>query len=225
MPVNARCGVVVVCTAALLAVISPAPAGAQVLGGATTVVVTITDSQLTAVPVYVPTGTVVFKVVNRGTVARDFKVGGKRTPKIAAGKSAVLSVDVNTEHNYPFYSAAPRHATLSGVIVVVPSGCPAPEATTILVTMAEAPIKMSQTRVHCGTVKFVVRNAGAEMHQLIVRGVGSELTAPGGAGPQLKPGQTVTLTVHFGEAGSAYYYCAVDDHDDVHAERGFLVVY
>ena len=42
----------------------------------------------------VPAGsTVTFVVVNRGRIAHDFKIDGRKTPKLAPGKSASLTRD------------------------------------------------------------------------------------------------------------------------------------
>jgi hypothetical protein len=219
--VTVRCGIVLGSAAAVLAGVAPEIASA---GRATTVVVTMTNSKLTLAPMYVPAGAVVFRIANNGTVARDFKIGGKRTAKIAAGSSAILKVDVDTEHNYPYYSAGRGHATLSGVIVIVPSACSSSVTATVTVRMSDAPISLSRTRVPCGIVRFVVTNAGTELHAFAIDETGSTTPAHGGLGATLAPGKSATMTVRFEAGGRAYYYCAVDDHDDVNGERGFLTV-
>ena len=46
----------------------------------------------------VPAGTtVVFTVINKGKITHDFKIAGKKTPKLAPGKKATLTVVVQEE--------------------------------------------------------------------------------------------------------------------------------
>jgi uncharacterized cupredoxin-like copper-binding protein len=81
--------------AALLAVIGvvAAPAlGSRTHATATAVTVTATEFHFKFSKTSVPHGSVTFTVVNKGHVAHDFKIGGKKTPLIKPGKSAKLNV-------------------------------------------------------------------------------------------------------------------------------------
>jgi uncharacterized cupredoxin-like copper-binding protein len=57
-----------------------------------------------------PKGTVVFKVTNKGSVSHDFKIAGKRTPNLVAGKAGTLKVVFAKAGKYPFLCTLPGHA-------------------------------------------------------------------------------------------------------------------
>jgi len=81
--------------AALLAVVGvvAAPAlGSRTHATATAVTVTATEFHFKFSKASVPHGSVTFTVVNKGHVAHDFKIGGKKTALIKPGKSAKLTV-------------------------------------------------------------------------------------------------------------------------------------
>jgi uncharacterized cupredoxin-like copper-binding protein len=54
-------------------------------------------------------GTVTFKVVNGGSIGHDFMINGKKTPTIAAGKSATLTVTFK-KGSYAYSCTLPGHA-------------------------------------------------------------------------------------------------------------------
>jgi uncharacterized cupredoxin-like copper-binding protein len=81
--------------AALLAVVGvvAAPAlGSRTHATGTAVTVTATEFHFKLSKTSVPHGSVTFTVVNKGHVAHDFKISGKKTPLIKPGKSAKLTV-------------------------------------------------------------------------------------------------------------------------------------
>jgi uncharacterized cupredoxin-like copper-binding protein len=81
--------------AALLAVVGvvAAPAlGSRTHATATAVTVTATEFHFKFSKTSVPHGSVTFTLVNKGHVAHDFKIGGKKTPLVKPGKSAKLTV-------------------------------------------------------------------------------------------------------------------------------------
>ena len=81
--------------AALLAVVGAvaAPAlGSRTHASATAVTVTATEFKFKLSKTSVPHGSVTFTVVNKGKLAHDFKISGKKTPLIKPGKSAKLTV-------------------------------------------------------------------------------------------------------------------------------------
>lgn len=58
----------------------------------------------------VPVGTVVFTVRNKGKVAHDFKINGKKTPLIKPGGSAKLVVAFKKKGSYAYLCTVPGHA-------------------------------------------------------------------------------------------------------------------
>ena len=67
----------------------------------------------------VPHGTVTFVVKNKGNVAHDFKIHGKKTPLISPGASKTLKV-VFAKGKYPYLCTVPGHAAagMKGVLKV-----------------------------------------------------------------------------------------------------------
>ena len=81
--------------AALLAVVGvvAAPAlGSRTHATATAVTVTATEFHFKLSKMSVTHGSVTFTVVNKGKLAHDFKIGGKKTALVKPGKSAKLTV-------------------------------------------------------------------------------------------------------------------------------------
>jgi len=67
----------------------------------------------------VPRGIVTFVVTNRGQTPHDFKIKGKKTPLLSAGKSATLRV-VFPKGKFPYLCTVPGHAAagMKGVLTV-----------------------------------------------------------------------------------------------------------
>ena len=65
-------------------------------------------------------GTGVFKVVNKGKLSHNFKINGKKTPMIAAGKAATLRVLFTKAGKYTYLCTVPGHAAagMKGVLVI-----------------------------------------------------------------------------------------------------------
>ncbi len=58
-----------------------------------------------------PAGVVIFKVTNKGKIAHDFKIAGKKTPNIKSGKTAKpLKVTLKKGKKYPFKCTIDSHA-------------------------------------------------------------------------------------------------------------------
>jgi uncharacterized cupredoxin-like copper-binding protein len=78
------------------------------------------ELRFTLAPKSVAKGAVVFKVSNKGKLQHDFKISGKKTPKLAAGKKATLSVTFKRAGRYPYLCTVPGHAAggMKGVLVV-----------------------------------------------------------------------------------------------------------
>jgi uncharacterized cupredoxin-like copper-binding protein len=65
-------------------------------------------------------GTGVFKVVNKGKLVHNFKINGKKTPVLAAGKAATLKVLFTKAGKYTYLCTVTGHAAagMKGVLVV-----------------------------------------------------------------------------------------------------------
>ena len=94
------------------AVLAPGGSRESERSGRTTkkVTVTATEFKYKFSRTNVPIGTVVFTVVNKGKIAHDFKVLGKKTPTIAPGKSAKLTVRFTKRGRYAYLCTLPGHA-------------------------------------------------------------------------------------------------------------------
>ena len=84
------------------------------------VTVSMTEFKFSFLPRTAKKGTVAFAVVNKGKVAHDFKIKGKKTPQIAAGKRGSLRVTFTRAGRYPYLCTVPGHAAagMKGVLVV-----------------------------------------------------------------------------------------------------------
>jgi plastocyanin len=61
-----------------------------------------------------------FTVTNKGSIGHDFKIAGKKTPVLAAGKKGTLKVTFKKAGRYPYLCTLPSHAAagMKGVLVV-----------------------------------------------------------------------------------------------------------
>ena len=104
------------------AVLAPAPAArsATTTVRTTTVKVTLLEMKIVMTAKTVPRGLVVFKVTNRGQDPHDFKIAGKKTPLLAPGRSAKLSVRFAKAGSYRFICTVSGHAAdgMRGVLKV-----------------------------------------------------------------------------------------------------------
>jgi uncharacterized cupredoxin-like copper-binding protein len=73
------------------------------------VTVTATEFKFAFSPKAVHPGSVTFHVVNKGHVVHDFKIAGKSSARIAAGKSTNLTVTLKAG-KYPYSCTIPGHA-------------------------------------------------------------------------------------------------------------------
>jgi uncharacterized cupredoxin-like copper-binding protein len=71
-------------------------------------------------PKTVKKGVVTFKVANKGALAHDFKIAGKKTKQIAKGKTATLRITFKKAGKYAYLCTLPSHAAagMKGVLVV-----------------------------------------------------------------------------------------------------------
>jgi uncharacterized cupredoxin-like copper-binding protein len=77
---------------------------------ATTVTVKATEFKFTLSKKSATHGKVTFKVTNKGHVAHDFKIAGKKTKLLSPGKSATLTVTLKKGKKYPYICTVPGHA-------------------------------------------------------------------------------------------------------------------
>src|SRR6478672_12877247 len=84
----------------------------------------------------------------------------------------------------------------------------------VRVTMVDYHFTLSRLRVPVGTVKFVVVNRGATVHDFAVGHAKTRL---------LQPGKQQTIVVHFTKAGRLAYRCTVGGHAKL-GMKGTLVV-
>jgi uncharacterized cupredoxin-like copper-binding protein len=170
-------------------------------------------------------GTVVFTVTNRGKIGHDFTINGKKTPVIAPGKSAKLTVVFKKKGSYVFKCSVKGHADAGmigsfGVAVTtvappptttstVPKvACASPQNTTVTVDEIDFNFTLSQTTVPCGTVTFNQKNSGAVVHNFHLQGV------TGAVGALIDPGKTTTFTVQL-TPSKITYVCDVSHHDEL----------
>ena len=97
--------------AALAAAILAPLAAARVSTTAATTKVTVlaTDFKFKLSKTKVPTGTIVFTLVNKGKLPHDFKIAGKKTKLLSGGQSATLTVNL-AKGSYPYMCTVPGHA-------------------------------------------------------------------------------------------------------------------
>ena len=95
---------------ALAALVTAAPVVAQPSAvAATTVTVTMKEFKFTLSKKTVRHGTVTFKLVNKGAIAHDFKIAGKKSKLIQPHKTGTLVVTV-AKGRWPYKCTVPGHA-------------------------------------------------------------------------------------------------------------------
>jgi uncharacterized cupredoxin-like copper-binding protein len=107
-----RTSITMVAAAAALLVAVPAVAAPARHAAAktTTITVSATEFKFTLSKASAPKGTVVFKVTNKGKIAHDFKINGKKTPMLAPKKSATLTIKFTKTGKFPYLCTVPGHA-------------------------------------------------------------------------------------------------------------------
>jgi hypothetical protein len=158
------------------------PASVQGQPAAGIVQVKLGDALSIMRPARTPVGPVVFRVVNRGSVARSFAIGSARRSTIAPGSSATLRLVFAHAGSHQYVSSGRRVPRLTGVLEVF------------------APC-VNPTTIPCGTVTFVVSNTGTLIDSLQAF---ADYANARGTTPELEPGQTAAVTIHFTELGNAY---------------------
>jgi uncharacterized cupredoxin-like copper-binding protein len=192
----------------------------------TTITVTATDFKFKLSKLSVKAGTtVVFKVVNKGKVEHDFKIGTKKTAHLKAGKSATLTVKFAKKGRIAFLCTLPGHAQLGmkgtfsvGVAPITTTSTTTTTtsttttatttvtgpASTVTVNMFEYRYELVPATVPQGTVTFNIVNKGQQPHNFNLQGVK--------AGAIIGPNATETWTV--GLAAKSYnFLCDVPFHE------------
>jgi hypothetical protein len=200
-----------------------ASAAASAAASPTRITARITDSRIVFTPSDVPTGTVVFTVLNRTSLARTFGGGARRTSAIAAGRSATLTVTFTRAGERTFSSVATANSRrsngatpgLTGALYLYES-CTHPVATTVDVRMASQSaggLMLSQTRIPCGTVTFDVTDVDEPATSLLASTV---VPALSDVTNQLDPGETATLTLR--SAAKTVVHCDAVQYDGVESD-------
>jgi uncharacterized cupredoxin-like copper-binding protein len=95
---------------ALAALVVAAPVAARTSAAtATTVTVTMKEFKFVLSKRTVRHGVVTFKLVNKGALAHDFKIAGKKSKMVGPGKSRVLKVKL-TKGSKVYLCTVPGHA-------------------------------------------------------------------------------------------------------------------
>jgi uncharacterized cupredoxin-like copper-binding protein len=76
---------------------------------ATTVTVTMKEFKFVLSKRTVPHGVVTFKLVNKGALAHDFKIGGKKSKMVGRGKTVLFRVTL-TKGSKSYLCTVPGHA-------------------------------------------------------------------------------------------------------------------
>ena len=96
---------------AVLGIVTGPALGARSHASATAVTVTATEFKFKLSKLSVPHGTVVFTFVNKGKIAHDFKINGKKTSLMKPGKSTKLTVTFKAG-KFKYLCTVPGHSAL-----------------------------------------------------------------------------------------------------------------
>ena len=95
--------------ACVLGAATAAPA-ASVTAATTTVTVTATDFHFKLSRTSVPKGKVLFKLVNKGQVAHNFRILGHATRLTSPGKTTTMSITFTRAGSFAYLCTVPGHA-------------------------------------------------------------------------------------------------------------------
>ena len=107
--------------AALAVAVSALGAGAAASATPQRVTVGMSEFKFAVTPKTVKKNAVItFALTNKGTIGHDFKIGGKKTAILPAGKKGTLKVTFKKAGRYPYLCTLPSHAPagMKGVLVV-----------------------------------------------------------------------------------------------------------
>lgn len=105
---------------AVLAAAAIATGATTAISANSTVGVSATEMKFALTKTTVPKGTVTFNVKNKGKVDHDFKIAGKKTAMLKAGKAGKLKVTFAKAGKYAFECTVPGHkaAGMKGTLTV-----------------------------------------------------------------------------------------------------------
>jgi uncharacterized cupredoxin-like copper-binding protein len=96
--------------AAIVLAVTPFAGARSSTAQATTIKVTAKEFKFILSKKSAPHGKVTFKVVNKGKIAHDFKIVGKKTKTLQPNKSATLTVTLKKGKKYPYICTIDSHA-------------------------------------------------------------------------------------------------------------------
>jgi uncharacterized cupredoxin-like copper-binding protein len=163
--------------------------------------------------------------VNRGKIAHDFKINGKKTVHIKPGHKAILKVVFKKKGTYAYVCTLPGHAsagmkgrlgvgvkpkpatttTTSGGGTTPAATCTNPQTYTVNVDEYEYGFTLTPAPLACGTITFKQSNSGQIAHNFAIQDVA------GATGAIINPGETTTFTVQL-VPGTYTYVCLVSGH-------------
>jgi uncharacterized cupredoxin-like copper-binding protein len=106
---------------ALAALVVAAPVAARTSAAtATTVNVAMKEFKFTLSKAKVPHGKVTFKLVNKGNLAHDFKIAGKKSPMVQPKKTKTFVVTLSKKGKIAYICTVPGHAAagMKGTLTV-----------------------------------------------------------------------------------------------------------
>jgi len=119
---SARLGAGVALAVAAFALAGPALAGPAHAGkkAGTTIKVTATEFKFVLSPKSAKAGSITFTIVNKGHLAHDFAIAGKKSALIQPGKTGKLTVTLKAG-KYPYKCTVPGHAAagMKGTLTVM----------------------------------------------------------------------------------------------------------
>jgi uncharacterized cupredoxin-like copper-binding protein len=173
-----------------------------------TATVTMTDSAFRVVPASeTATGSVAFRLVNRGKLPHNFHIAGKASPTVAPGKTVTFTVSFGKAGGYPYFSSLHATTGMKGLFAVGISA-------TVSVSAADFKFTLSSSTGKLGADRFTIKNDGQTAHNFSINGKTSALVAPG---------STTSLTVVFTKAGKYTYLCTIPGHAQQGMEGTFTV--
>jgi uncharacterized cupredoxin-like copper-binding protein len=104
-----RVSLLVAALVAVVGIVAGPSLAARSHSAGTAVTVTATEFHFKLSKTSVPHGTVTFTLKNAGKLGHDFKIGGKKTPVVAPGKSAKLTVTLKAGKQ-AYTCTVPGHA-------------------------------------------------------------------------------------------------------------------
>ncbi|MCG3212144.1 MAG: hypothetical protein FOGNACKC_05791 [Anaerolineae bacterium] len=99
--------------------------------------------------------------------------------------------------------------------------------TEVHVTLNEFKVKMDKTSIPAGAVKFIIDNAGAMEHELVLEKAGDddmpfEVNGQASEAEAIQPGKTTTLEWTIDKAGQYQLACHVDKDNVMHYALGMV---